>query len=163
VSFPAVAWASQQGAYHLGAIADPYNNVPELIESNNSSAGYLLGVGWAPDLVVTSVSGPPSAQPGGSFMATATVCNQGTQSSPGTYLELHLSSDSTITEDDPYAGYAWVAPLNTGDCATVTVPANANVPQPGTYNLGALVDPYNGVQELIETNNTSSGVTINVN
>ncbi|HLL06435.1 MAG TPA: hypothetical protein VK539_38040 [Myxococcaceae bacterium] len=49
---------------YLGAVAAPCQNWPELIESNNSRAGKLIGIGWGPDFVVQSVVGPASAEPG---------------------------------------------------------------------------------------------------
>ncbi|WP_164021941.1 CARDB domain-containing protein, partial [Pyxidicoccus trucidator] len=84
-----------EGPYHLGAVVDPSNNRPELLEDNNSSSGYRIGVGDAPDFVVTSVTGPTSVQDGQPLTAQVTVCNHGTR--PGdTLVELYLSADATI-------------------------------------------------------------------
>ncbi|APR82614.1 Fibronectin type III domain protein [Minicystis rosea] len=147
------------GAYSLGALVDPASNVPELIETNNAFAGGLIGVGYGPDLIVTSVSGPPSAS--GPFMATATVCNQGTTWSTGTNVELRLSADTTITTGDAFGGGTSVPPLNPGQCATLSINGGAAVP-PGAYYLGALVDPIAYVSELIESNNAFAGGLIGV-
>src|SRR4029079_13611461 len=117
----------QPGAYYLGAIVDPQNSVSELIESNNAFAGGLIGIGNGPDLVVTAVTGPASST--GSFTATVTVCNQGTASSPSTGVELHPSTDTTITTADPFGGSASVPALAAGACTTVSFPAFAP-PQP---------------------------------
>jgi subtilase family serine protease len=153
-------WLSQ-GAYTLGAIVDPWNWVPELIETNNATAGGLIGFGNGPDLVVSSVSGSPSVIPGGSFAATVTVCNQGTAPSPGAEVDVYLSADATITTADFDAGSAFVSFLNAGQCTTVTVNGSAGVP-PGAYTLGAIVDPQNWVPELIESNNATAGTAIGV-
>ncbi|MGK3992127.1 CARDB domain-containing protein [Sorangium sp. So ce1024] len=155
--YPAVT----EGAYRLGAIVDPYGSVPELIEGNNTAAGAVIGLGDRPDLVVSMVSAPPSALPGNGFEATVTVCNQGTMPSYNTALELRLSPDDTITLADAPAGGAQAPYLDPGQCASVTLPASANVPE-GAYHLGAIVDPYGWQAELIETNNAAPGALLGV-
>ncbi len=65
-------------AHHLGAIVDLSGVLAELIETNNAAAGSVIGVGYAPISSSPPVSGPPSTIPGGSFDASVTVCNQGT-------------------------------------------------------------------------------------
>ncbi|WP_437942829.1 CARDB domain-containing protein [Sorangium sp. So ce341] len=99
---------------------------------------------------------PPSVLPGGSFDAEVTVCNQGTQPSYGTDVELRLSTDATVTADDLPAGGGPVPYLDPGQCATVTFPASAYAPD-GAYHLGAIVDPHAWISELIETNNATTG------
>ncbi|WP_049876387.1 CARDB domain-containing protein [Sorangium cellulosum] len=161
VTFPASASNVPWGAYHLGAIVDPYDALAELIETNNAAAGSVLGVGYQPDLIVSSVSGPPSVIPGGSFDASVTVCNQGTQPSYGTQVDLLLSADATLTIADSHAGNGPVPYLDPGQCATVTFPASAYVPD-GAYHLGAIVDRDNWVPELIETNNAEVSAMIGI-
>ncbi|WP_437893623.1 CARDB domain-containing protein [Sorangium sp. So ce124] len=161
VTIPASAYVPD-GAYHLGAIVDPYNWQEELNEANNAASGSLIGVGHGPDLIVSAVSGPPSVFPGGGFDASVTVCNQGTQTSYGAQVELRLSADATLTTADFLAGGSGPVPyLDPGQCATVTFPANAYVPE-GAYHLGAIVDPQGWVPELIETNNAAPGDLIGV-
>jgi subtilase family serine protease len=151
------------GAYHLGAVVDPGNAVPELIESNNATAGALLGVGNKPDLIASAVSGPPSAQPYSPFTATVTVCNQGTAPSSGSSVELRVSSDTSIGVEDAFAGYSWVNPLNPGQCTSVSIAAYMPAPLvEGAYYLGAIVDVYTSVDELIESNNVTLGGPIGV-
>ncbi|WP_438038005.1 CARDB domain-containing protein [Sorangium sp. So ce128] len=160
VAVPANAYVPD-GAYHLGAVVDPGGSLLELIETNNAAAGSLIGVGHGPDLIVSAVSGPPSVFPGGGFDASVTVCNQGTQTSYGTHVELRVSADATLTTADFVAGGGPVPYLDPGQCATVTFPASAHVPE-GAYHLGAIVDPQGGVPELIETNNAGSGARIGI-
>ncbi|MFP2907113.1 CARDB domain-containing protein, partial [Pyxidicoccus sp. 3LFB2] len=160
-----------QGAYHLGAVVDPTNYRPELIEDNNTSSGYRIGVGNAPDFVITGVKGPTSVQDGQPLTAQVTVCNQGTQPSDS-QVELYLSADSVIRTnttpgpmEDSFVGTAPTGPLFPGQCATVPVQGPALLPPPGlqgAYHLGALVDPFNHRQEFFEDNNTSSGYRIGV-
>ncbi|WP_275899249.1 CARDB domain-containing protein, partial [Pyxidicoccus caerfyrddinensis] len=160
-----------QGAYHLGAVVDPSNNFQELIEDNNSSSGYRIGVGSAPDFVITSVTGPTSVQDGQPITAQVTVCNQGTNSGDS-QVELYLSADSVIRTnttpgpmEDSFVGNAPTGWLMQGQCATIPIQGSAWLPPPGlqgAYHLGAVVDPSNNRQELIEDNNSSSGYRIGV-
>ncbi len=152
-----------QGAYFLGAIADVNATVRELIETNNSKAGTKMGIGSAPDFVVSSISAAASVLPGSSFPATVTVCNNGTVSGT-TQVDLVLSVDSTIAPpvgapgptDDRLIGGGSVT-LAAGTCSSLAINAFANPPgAPGSYFLGAIVDFPKVVSELIETNNTAS-------
>ncbi|XXX82779.1 CARDB domain-containing protein [Sorangium sp. So ce134] len=162
VAVPASAYVPD-GAHHLGAIVDPGDSVAELIEANNASAGSVIGVGVGPDLIVFTVSGPPSSAFGYNVDASVTVCNQGTQPSYGGDIALYLSSDATVTTADFAAGNGPVPYLAPGQCATVTVtsPANAYVSE-GAYHLGAIVDPYGWIPELIESNNAAAGSLLGV-
>ncbi|AGP37508.1 CARDB domain-containing protein [Sorangium cellulosum] len=154
VAFPASA-SVPDGAYHLGAIVDPHGWAPELVETNNAGAGALIGVGSWPDLIVSAVSGPPSALPGSTFDASVTVCNQGT--TPGqAMVELRVSADATITATDALAGSAPAPYLDPGQCAAIAIPASVYGPD-GAYHLGAIVDPHGWQPELNETNNAASG------
>ncbi|WP_275900433.1 CARDB domain-containing protein, partial [Pyxidicoccus trucidator] len=160
-----------QGAYHLGAVADPLNNRQELLEDNNSSPGYRIGVGNQPDFVITSVTGPYSVPNGQPFTAQVTVCNHGTTSGDS-QVELYLSADAIIRTntapgpmEDAFVGSAHSDPLYPGQCATMPIQGNAWLPPPGIegpYHLGAVADPLNNRQELLEDNNSSSGYRIGV-
>jgi subtilase family serine protease len=159
------------GAYHLGAVVDSYNSRPELLEDNNTLAGYRMGVGNKADFVVTAVTGPASAQHGQALTAQVTVCNKGTQGD-STDVELYLSADATIRAnvppgppEDSWLGSASTGWLYAGQCRTVAVSGNAYVPPPGgdgAYHLGAVADPYNSRQELIEDNNSLAGYRMGV-
>ncbi|WP_224250198.1 CARDB domain-containing protein [Hyalangium gracile] len=160
-----------EGAYYLGAVVDAQGTEQELIEDNNALAGYRMGLGHEPDFVVTSVTGPASAESGASFIAQATVCNRGTRAM-STEVEVYLSFDEVIRPyvfpnppEDAYVGVGSTNILAPGQCATVPVPATANTPPPGgpgPYYLGAVVDPYGNQEELIEDNNALTGYRMGV-
>ncbi|MCP3138825.1 CARDB domain-containing protein [Pyxidicoccus xibeiensis] len=161
--------AQGDGAYHVGAIVDPYQSEQELREDNNVHVAGLVGVGQRADLVVTQVTGPASVGSGDAFTATVTVCNQGTESSGSfgqSQVDLYLSLDDSLTAPQPgmplptdqrLIGSLSVQSLNAGQCITRTLPASAMLPPDaqgdGGYFLGAIVDPNQSEQELREDNN----------
>jgi hypothetical protein len=157
------AGVPSEGAWYLGAVADPGNYRPELFEDNNTLAGTRMGVGNRSDFVVTSVVAPTSVRVNQPFTATVTVCNQGTQAD-STDVELYFSSDATIVPTmypgpatDQPLGITANAYLNPGHCQTFTLVVSARVPNPGAWYLGAVADPYNGRSELLEDNNSRVG------
>ncbi|WP_375765603.1 hypothetical protein NR798_28275 [Archangium gephyra] len=170
-SLPAAA--PGDGAYYLAAAIDINHAEQELREDNNVFVSGLMGVGHRSDLVVTDVSAPPSARPGQSFMASVTVCNQGTSPTSGYYsgprMELFLSTTPELAMPDPslpYPGSMSQVPLgfmelnqslNPGQCVTQSVPASAHLPPmappDSAYYLGAAVDTSHTEQELREDNN----------
>jgi hypothetical protein len=90
---------------------------------------------------------------------TATVCNQGTTANEAGQIDVLLSTDSTIAPQDFYAGSLPPAGfLQPGACATVS--GTVNAAGPGSYTLGAIVDRWNWIFELIEDNNAAAGGTL---
>jgi subtilase family serine protease len=157
-----------EGAYYLGAVADPASARPELIEDNNTYAVNRIGVGIKPDFQITSVTGPTSVQMGASFTANVTVCNRG-QLADAADVELYFSANTTIRPptppappEDHYLGMVSSGLLNPGACITRSVVVNAYAPNTGSYYLGAVADPYNARVELIEDNNTRAGTLMSV-
>ncbi|WP_395845965.1 CARDB domain-containing protein [Cystobacter fuscus] len=160
-------------SFHLGAVLDPYASPGELRTDNNTNPGYLLGVGNAPDFVITSVKGPASVDYGQQLTAQVTVCNQGTRPSDTRVLlvlsqdeQLRLPSPSAPSEDQ-LVGDRQVPPLAPGQCTTVSIPSSSIYPPPTSppdarsFHLGAVVDPYSP-NELIEDNNTHPGYVLGV-
>lgn len=148
---------SGPGAFFVGVIADPRNQVAETDEANNARRGGWLGVGWGPDLVVSAVRSPASLDRGS--RVDVTVCNRGTTptTSP-TFAELRLSGDAVVTSADALVGAVSVGPLAAGGCestSTLVVPPPVPLAD-GAYTLGVLVDPTNATTELVERNNTTS-------
>ncbi|MBZ4422977.1 CARDB domain-containing protein [Myxococcus sp. RHSTA-1-4] len=157
-----------EGTYSLGAIVDPYDMDTELIENNNTLAGERIGVGYRPDFVVTSITGPASALNGQSVDYTATVCNQGSREGHAE-VSVYLSADTVITPafasgdgPDILSGHSPLDRLEPGQCQTVTIPGFMGVPMEGTYYLGAAVDTRQFETEQREDNNTWVGNRIGV-
>ncbi|EAU66582.1 fibronectin type III domain protein, putative [Stigmatella aurantiaca DW4/3-1] len=168
VSLSGSAGSLEEGPYYLGAVADPFNGVSEFLEDNNAKAGNRLGVGQRPDFIVSKVSGPASAEQGQSFVASVTVCNQGTEGGESD-VALYLSEDKVIQVETPSAPPSdpplspprptgW---LEAGQCRALSLEAHM-VGQPGAYYLGAAVDVHGGSSELIEDNNTKVGNRLGV-
>ncbi|QSQ19709.1 hypothetical protein JY651_31015 [Pyxidicoccus parkwayensis] len=161
--------AMGEGAFYLAAVADPYQQEPELREDNNVTVGSLVGVGYRSDLVVTRISAPANVRSGEPFTASVKVCNQGTESTQGwssTRVELYLSTDTELSFASPSAPYPSdqrmigsldLPSLGAGQCVTRDVNANAWLPpdaiNEGPIYLGAIVDPSRNEQELREDNN----------
>ncbi|MBZ4395027.1 CARDB domain-containing protein [Myxococcus sp. AS-1-15] len=161
------------GAYFIGAIVDEYENVQELREDNNTFIHGLVGIGSKADLVITGMSVPPSFQldgfPSQTVTGTVTVCNQGTEGSTPSHVQLYLSMDDALTamgaNSPPYPpmdqsplGYVPVPSLLPGNCTTVSTQLTPHLPPDaynteGAYYVGAIVDEDANVQELREDNN----------
>ena len=178
--------AQGDGAYYLVAAIDPHQAQTELREDNNVRVGGLMGVGYRPDLVVTSLSAPANVDPSQSFTASVKVCNQGTSTTNGgayygPRLELLLSVDDELTLPSPGQPYpspgmqdeqrtiAQVEldqPLAPGQCVTKSLSATAG-PVPGSQNegtfyLAAVIDTLQVEQELREDNNAHVGGRVGV-
>lgn len=89
-------------------------------EENDATTTSEALTATGPDLTVAALTGPASST-GGPIIATATVCNKGTQPAYGMTIDVRLSTDTTITAADPLIGNAWVNPLDPGACGTVSV------------------------------------------
>jgi subtilase family serine protease len=151
------------GAHVLGAIVDPYQSIFELDEDNNARAGDALHIGWDPDLVITDIDGPPSAMPGSPVHVSVTVCNQGQSPSGYSQLEVHVSEDDALDPMlDPLVGNFPIPYLEPAQCTTARVPVSLYVGPEGAYRLGAIVDPWSSVPEIIEDNNQRLGDLIGV-
>lgn len=110
-----------------------------------------------PDLIVTLVSAPGSAQIGDSVYMEVELKNQG-EADAGTFrLGPYYSTDQTITTEDRYSGRR--CRHSDGLAAGATTRCSGYIPvpddlSPGTYYLGAIVDDAQEVEERDEDNNT---------
>jgi subtilase family serine protease len=159
----------EEGEWYVGGIVDEGMHVVELIESNNAELGHRIGLGDGPDLIVTSIDVPPSAENGLGFPVSAEVCNQGTSPSSATAVTLYHSEDETITSyfgmpptpDLQFASLP-IGPLVPGQCRQAVGTGSTWVPMDGAYFVGANVDEEQSVAELIESNNTTMGPVMGV-
>lgn len=119
------------------------------------------GSSQQPDLVVQSPSVDDNTlSPNEDFKIFATVRNAGSGSSDATTLRYYLSNNSTISTSDSEIGTDTVDALSAG-ASSPEDKSNRDAPStPGTYWVGACVDPVNG--ESNTGNNCSSGVQITV-
>ncbi|MBN9685094.1 MULTISPECIES: CARDB domain-containing protein [unclassified Corallococcus] len=114
--------------YYVGATVDRYWIAPEVRKDNNTFVGPRVGVGDAPDLVITAMGGPANLEPYGQAQVPVTVCNQGTQPSSTRTVDFFLSTSSTPPEltfpgGDPassvsLAGSVEIPSLPENACAT---------------------------------------------
>lgn len=114
----------------------------------------------APDLIITSLSGPVAAQVGTAIKVTRTVKNQGLTAAGAFAVGLYLSKDNVITSSDLFLGSTQVLSLEPATTSraiiTVTIPAQQ---EPGTYYLGAIADLNSSVIETKEGNNAKASST----
>jgi subtilase family serine protease len=155
-------------SYFLGAVVDLDSRVLELNEGNNISSGYRLGVGYRPDFVIKSLSGPASAEVGQPISVQLVLCNQGTVDGWAD-AEVYLTADTVITTlasvpstPDALVVHAPAALLAAGSCQTLTLTGYAYPPNGalGKYYLGAVVDPRDDQIEFQEQNNVKLGTVV---
>lgn len=169
VSVAGFAHGPLVGAAYAGAIVDEFDSEPELREDNNTFVGNQVGIGHGPDLIVSVIEAPPSAEPGAPIDVTVTICNQGTDRTAYADVSVYLSTDlrwvgvgSGATDMDPMVGQASVQNLEPGRCRSQTVSGFASVFDPVPHRWVAVVDEFDAVPELMETNNVTFGEAIGV-
>jgi len=152
------------GSYYLGAIVDSGYSVSESNEDNNSLAGNQISIGVGlPDLMATSVSGPPNGSQGERIPVTVVVRNQSTTSSGGFEVSFYLSSDQTITNRDTKIATISLNGLEGNTEQTVTINGKVHPKLPsGDYFVGAIVDSGDKVAESDEDNNVLAVNTITI-
>ncbi|RKH52946.1 CARDB domain-containing protein, partial [Corallococcus aberystwythensis] len=155
--------------YYVGAMVDRNWGIQEVRRDNNTFVGPRVGVGSAPDLVITAIGGPANLSPWDQPQVPVTVCNQGTQPSDPQTVEFYLSTTSTLPEPafpggaiDPDSGAAMAGTvempsLPRNACATREGALYANLPpsaQPeAPLFLGAIVRAWGPYAELRTDNN----------
>ncbi|HTM30604.1 MAG TPA: CARDB domain-containing protein [Vicinamibacterales bacterium] len=116
-----------------------------------------------PDLMVSSLSAPATAAPGGTISLTDTTRNLSGSPAPASSTGFYLSLNSTIDGSDTYLGSRSVNTLASGGSesgsTTVTIPATI---APGTYYIVARADWAGLLQESNETNNARASNTMRV-
>ena len=152
---------STPGTYYFGACVDTVtdesdttdNCITHQVDVSEESQG-------APDLVVGAPEvndSPPDA--GATFTLSATVRNDGDESSAATTLRYYRSTDATISTSDTQEGTDAVAELSSSGTSSESVSLTAPS-TPGTYYYGACVDAV--TDESDTTNNCSSSIQVTV-
>jgi len=144
------------GAYFLLACADDTGLVDETNETDNCLASTAMLQIGRPDLVVTALTGVPSAAiPGSFFPLTDTVKNQSAFPAGVSRTQFFLSADGAKDSGDRVMSGARVVPalesgLSSTGTVTVTVPSNTPL---GAYYVLACADGIGAVPETDESNN----------
>lgn len=156
--------------YYLGAQADPYDDVKEAIEANNSLTAQ--GIDYqkfnAADLVGTNFEVvQDKIKPGQKFDVEFTVANKGTVKVDSFEVDIYLSADENISADEDYylGTYNIEDVLDPSkDCGLKTAQYTApglNNPLwskgDGMYYAGMIIDPDKKVVELSDDNNSNHG------
>jgi subtilase family serine protease len=143
----------QAGLWYLMANADDAGQVAETYETNNIKYVTIL-VG--PDLIVSAIAAPSTANAGAMISVSDTVKNQGAGDAGPSVTRFYLSNNVLFDSGDTLLPGARNVPAvlagttNTGP-ADVTLPAGIS----GTFYIFAVTDYANTVGEATETNNTS--------
>jgi subtilase family serine protease len=140
------------GTWYLIAVADQEQAVAESLETNNSrSLSFRLG----PDLVLTKVSGPSSADAGQSISVNETVRNDGTGTAPASVTRFYLSTNGTWEPSDALLGSRNEPALPPGassaSSTALVLPAGLAV---GAYSILLVADADANVDETSEKNNS---------
>jgi subtilisin family serine protease/subtilase family serine protease len=149
------------GSYYVFAKADWDDAVRESIETNNARVSGVVRIG--PDLVVSALTAPAVAAPGGAINLSDTTRNDGVSSAGPSTTRFYLSANVTLDASDVELGTRAV-PLLTGGAsstATTAVTLPAGTPT-GTYYIFALADAANTIGESLETNNTRTSAGVKV-
>ena len=139
------------GAYYILAVSDRHQDVAEEIENNNVRPRF---VNIGPDLTITALKAPASAAGGASVSIMDTTNNAGGASAASTLVRLVLSKNKKVDGGDVELGTHLVAALGPGQNAAVStsvvIPATT---VPGAYQIIAIADVNDEVDEFAETNN----------
>jgi subtilase family serine protease len=144
------------GSYFLFAKADAQDEVVELSNFNNIRA-VIVAIG--PDLIVSALTVPATAVPGGSVTVSDTTANQGAGPAPASSTRFYLSTNATFEAGDTPLQARGVGALAAGASSTAasTLTLPAAIPT-GTYYLLAQADGDTAISELNEVNNTRAGI-----
>lgn len=154
------------GTYYLGAIVDFYDVLAETNEGNNrlflSALPVLTNVDLRLDACTTTAL---TTAPGGSFLVSSTVSNQGAVSTETWRNGVYRSSNTIFGDaDDVLIGQSIVPALAAGASTTGNIPATMpSSTTLGSYYLFCKADPLSALLETEEGNNNSStGIAISV-
>jgi subtilase family serine protease len=139
------------GTYYLIAQADAGAANPELNELNN---GRWVFVKIGPDLVVSALSAPTRAMPGGTLAVVETTKNIGGGAAAASSTEFYLSSNTALDPSDIRLNPSRDVPaLAANAYSTTTTTLTLPVVSAGTWYLIATADAAATVPEVHDVNN----------
>ena len=116
-----------------------------------------------PDLIVSAVSAPSTAQSGQSFVLSASIKNQGRASASTVQAAFYLTKSTSSITGATLLGTQNVGSLSAGArlalTTTLSIPSSTSS---GTFYVVAVADPSNAIKESNETNNTRASGAIAV-
>lgn len=159
------------GTYYLGVMVDSQKAVSEENEGNNilfASNMVAVSAPAAPvqkktielaDLTVSELTSDTEGTAGGIMNVTTSIRNVGKADAGQFIVELYLSSDTVLSDEDILIGMGEVPelPAGTQSDGNASSPIPANI-TPGQYYFGILVDSENTVPESDENNNVGFAV-----
>jgi subtilase family serine protease len=153
--------ATPAGTYYIVAVADTIGEVAETSEANNQRASSVVRIG--PDLIVSALTAPATAEAGAAVTVTESVKNQGGADSVATESAIYLSANGSLDASDVELGRRHVPPLAPGasHSASLSLVLPASL-APGSYYVMSLVDPGLLVAESTETNNLRTSSVVRV-
>jgi RHS repeat-associated protein len=159
------------GQYQLFVVTDANENVYEANKENNnvSTSQFLTISQQSPDLQVTQVIAPTTAESGQSLTINWTVQNFGTNPTNSNYWyeKVYLSTDKQISSDDVVLGSVYRSgAIEPSGQYTVSRSFNLPINLQGSYYTLVQTDSENNVFEgSLENNNngsTSSSTTVSL-
>ena len=147
---------SVPATYRVIAVADALGQAVELDETNNTSVSSPLPITpYRPDLTISALTIPVTAQAGRPIALKHTVRNLGPAPTGTFTLRFFLSSDDALDAGDVLLGSRSLGSLAGGITSTVittlTLPGDISVP--ATYRVIAVAEPLGQTVELDATNN----------
>ena len=151
----------QSGTYYLLFKTDDDNRLYESNENNNvSSAVPLVFSLTQPDLLVSSMSVPTTAQIPGPLQVVYTITNSGIAVASGPWQnQLLLATNASGSSAQLLGSAVFNGSIPAGGSVTVTQAVAVAANNLGAWFLGVFVDSANNVQESNEANNTAFAPT----
>lgn len=157
------------GDYYLGVMVDSEKVISEENEANNilfADKKVKITAGTKPtpapvqkeqklpDIVILEVNSDTEGIPGGVMNVTTSIRNEGTVDAGSFIVELYLSFDQELSDEDILLGMGLIPelPAGTQSDGKAPTPIPADIPS-GLYYFGILVDAEDDVIESDESNN----------
>ena len=144
------------GGYWVVVCVDSADEIVELEEGNNCAIEDVCVGCLEPDLLITDIVGPPTAEAGASVGVEWAVLNNGNGAANGIWKDrVYLSSDAAVGDDLFLGEFEQMGPVAAGASYTgsgsVTLPFDLE----GPYYFVVVTDATNAISEPGgETNNT---------